>query len=367
MSGDDGVYVESGGQKYKCASLKDFKEFKAFIEDNEGWAEKHSKPWITVWTRAAPAGAPGAGLNLVKMHCTFPNVDPTTMYDALHDPAFRKSWDEKMKEGFNIVQLDERNDIGYYSAKFPFPLGDRDFLNQRMWMEFDNGEYIIKNYSVQHTDCPEKKGSVRGISIITGYYLKPLEGGGTDLLYITHSDIKGSIPHWLLNSATQSMAPTMMDNLGKNGEKYVQWAAENHPADFKPSWRTPKVSWDGSKPNAVTSLVDGDDRDGAAASSDVPATEADELRAELNEARAVLAELQHRGVAIGGSLAPVAPRHTDDPKAVQQYRAIMQATCAFVDRQFVEEGRAPSLEEYLARVHSILDGIRRTLPVASRA
>jgi len=365
MSSEEDVYVESGGQKYKVATLKDFKEFKTYIENNEGWTEKLRKPWITVWIKAAAADGPGAGLNLVKMHCTFPNVEPSTMYDALHDPAFRKSWDDKMKEGYNIAQLDERNDIGYYSAKFPFPMADRDFLNQRMWMEFDNGEYIIKNYSVQHSECPEKKPNVRGVSIITGYYLKPMDGGGTELLYITHSDIKGSIPHMVLNSATQSMAPSMMEKLGKNGENYSSWAAENHPAGFKASWRTPKVSWDG-KSKEPTTLVDTDDR-GDAAASGAPMTEADELRAELNEARAVLAELQHRGVTAGGSLAPVAPRHADDPKAVQQYRAVMQATCAFVDRQFVEEGRAPSLEEYLTRVHAILDGIRRTTPVSARA
>jgi hypothetical protein len=38
----------------------------------------------------------------------------------------------------------------------------------------------------------------------------------------------------------------------------------------------------------------------------------------------------------------------------------MQAACVFVDSQFVEEGRVPTLEEYLCRLRSILDGMRRT-------
>jgi len=66
-------------------------------------------------------------------------------------------------------------------------------LNQRSWRARPaNGEWLIINHSVQHPDCPEKKGFVRAISILTGYYLKKIDGkSGTQLIYATQSDLRG--------------------------------------------------------------------------------------------------------------------------------------------------------------------------------
>jgi hypothetical protein len=346
----DDTFVESAGQKYKLASLNDMIVFRTRVTDDSGWTEKHTSETIKVWTKAADPNGPGAGLNVVKINCFFDNVDPTTMYDALHDPEFRKSWDHNMIEGFNISQLDERNDVGYYAVKFPFPLANRDFLNQRMWAEFENGEYIIKNNMVTHRDCPEKKGFVRATSIISGYYLRPWRNG-TELLYMTHSDVKGSVPHAILNSATQRMAPSMMATLGKNSGNYAQWAQENHPAGWHAPWRTPKVPWEPRGGEEEESLDEE-----ALSSEDVysdaaPAAQVEAMKQHLGEA--------HRGRHGQMTLAPVAPRVHDDPKAIQQYRALMQEACVFVDTQFLEEGRVPSLEEYLSRLRSVVAGMRR--------
>uniref|UniRef100_A0A7S1W7X9 START domain-containing protein n=1 Tax=Neobodo designis TaxID=312471 RepID=A0A7S1W7X9_NEODS len=358
MSSEEDVYVESGGQKYKVATLKDFKEFKTYIENNEGWTEKLRKPWITVWIKAAAADGPGAGLNLVKMHCTFPNVEPSTMYDALHDPAFRKSWDDKMKEGYNIVKLDERNDIGYYCAKFPFPMSDRDFLNQRFWMEFDNGEYIIMNRSVRHSSCPEKKDIVRGVSIITGYYLRPLEGGGTELLYITHSDIKGSIPHMVLNSATQRMCPGAMERLAETSSNYEEWAKKNHPPGFKPTWRTPKVSWEEgaavptinttpSPPPVPTENADEEKK--AREKAEAEALAGKDLKGQLVELRRRLGIAQSEPDAALHFI-DMAPKNSDDPAAAQRFCLRIHKAADAVDARVLEAGKLPPLAEYFVQV-----------------
>jgi len=360
------IYVEHGGARYKVATLREFKMFRERVLDQEGWKEKFKNDTVTVFTKHADPDGPGAGLNLVKVIAKFPTVPPAVMYDALHDPDFRKSWDTNMLEGYNLCQLDARNDIGYYAAKFPFPLANRDFLNQRMWMEFDNGEYIIMNRSVQHAECPPKKNFVRGLSYQTGYYLLPLEGGGCMLYYMTHSDPQGSIPHSVLNSATTRMVPGLMDKLGKNGENYSVWAKENHPAGFQAPWATPKVSWHGdptADAEAAAMLADS----ATPVAGDSPLTIAPPPVKEENRALQGQIDDVRKQLAAAQSSAPptIVPRNSDDPRAVQQYRALMSASCSFVDRQFLEEGRAPTLEEYLTRVRCILEGLKRPTPVAS--
>jgi hypothetical protein len=56
----------------------------------------------------------------VKLFTTLPGTNPDILYDVLHDPDYRKEWDENMIEGYNIEQIDTTNDVGYYSAKVSY-------------------------------------------------------------------------------------------------------------------------------------------------------------------------------------------------------------------------------------------------------
>jgi hypothetical protein len=59
----------------------------------------------------------GQAINIVKLFARFKGISAEVMYDTLHDPDYRKDWDENMIEGYNICQLGPCDDIGYYSAK----------------------------------------------------------------------------------------------------------------------------------------------------------------------------------------------------------------------------------------------------------
>jgi len=54
---------------------------------------------------------------MVKVHAVFNDVSANTMFDVLHDPDYRKEWDEHMLASIEIGYLNPNNDVGYYACK----------------------------------------------------------------------------------------------------------------------------------------------------------------------------------------------------------------------------------------------------------
>lgn len=352
------------------------------------WKTVKNDPELEVYSKVA-GGTVGNGLNMFKVKAKFPNVVPSMMYDSLHDPDFRKTWDDNMLEGFNLCQLDSRNDIGYYGAKFPRFISNRDFLNQRFWMEFDNGEFMICNHTIEHAKCPPKKGFVRALSFLTGFYIQPLRPGqgpeekGACFSYMSHADPKGSIPTWVNNMVSSTLIPSLIGKLDTNAQNYVTWAKNNKPAGWVAPWKTPKLSWDAKSVDDLPGKEETAPQEEVAAKARSAAPPAAAAAAAVSsssngghqsreapggggggaggdhlsvEKESFLDDQRKEQAAL--SLAPIPAQLADDDKATQHYRATMHGACNFVDRQFVQEGKVPSLAEYLSRLRGVLQGAR---------
>lgn len=78
-----------------------------------------------------------------QVRTTFTDVDSATLYDVLHDPDFRKTWDQTMLEGAEICAINPNNDIGYYASKVVLVFFS--FVSVSMWHETDNifGSFLI--------------------------------------------------------------------------------------------------------------------------------------------------------------------------------------------------------------------------------
>jgi len=213
---------------FKLATDADFDSFRAEADSQEGWVEVYNKENFTVWSKKTDSA-----INIVKVLATFDGIPAETLYDVLHDHHYRGTWDESMIEGSVVQMLNSNNEIGYYSAKVPTPVTNRDFVTHRKWRgRPEAGEWIIFNNSVEHKGAPHKKGFVRANSILTGYVIKRV-GSGCSMLYLTQSDPCGWIPGWLVNSLTSSLAPKLLGRLADAAKKYPEWKTKNNP-DHKP-------------------------------------------------------------------------------------------------------------------------------------
>merc|ERR1711991_953631 len=198
------------------------------VQDTKVWSCALDTEDVKVWKRPDPK----APINLVRLWAKIPGVKASLLYDMLNNHAYRKVWDENMIEGKVIEMVSPVDEVGYYAAKAPSPISNRDFCTHRTFKVFDD-KYVIFNKSVDTDKCPEDPNFVRGWSFRTGYLMKDFEGGATPE-YMTQSDPRGWIPKWVTNSVTSSFAPKIVDKMVNAANEYADWLEKN--PDTKPTY-----------------------------------------------------------------------------------------------------------------------------------
>ncbi|KAM4621959.1 START domain containing 14 [Polymixia lowei] len=219
-----------------------FSDFRRQCLSMDNWSNKYDKHGMQVWVEIPPVATTQVNKNSPKVHkikckMTIKDVSASTMYDVLHDGQYRKKWDPSMLESFDIARLSTNADVGYYSWHCPSPLKSRDVVTLRSWQVTDD-EYLIINYSVKHPKHPPRNDFVRAISILTGYFIKPIGPNSCSFTYLSQADPKGSLPKWVVNKASQVLAPKAMKCVHKAGQSYPAWKLQNSP-DQKP-WLFPE-------------------------------------------------------------------------------------------------------------------------------
>jgi hypothetical protein len=232
-----GARVPHKGYLYTTPSDLDFLVFRQMIDDTNGWTLRYEQNEMYSWDRQL-AGEP---MRLIKAFGVFEGVAPELAYDLLHDPEFRIDWDVNRLDGFCIVHLTERTDIGYYAAKVSKPVSNRDFVNMRSWREVGNGEFIIMSTSVPHADVPPKDGIVRAHVRVSGYLVRKY-GTGCSLTYVSHSDPKGWVPSYFINQLTCKLAPNVISSMRNAAGKYPAWIAGKGEAYQRP-WKVAETPW----------------------------------------------------------------------------------------------------------------------------
>eukprot|EP00047_Mylnosiga_fluctuans_P001961 m.222574 g.222574 ORF g.222574 m.222574 type:complete len:295 (+) comp10788_c0_seq1:34-918(+) len=264
--------------RIRVAGEKDFAEFKELLrEDYPGFVLKAEKKerQVKVWAKEFE----GSSIRLFKASAQLA-VSLLDVYDVLHDAEYRATWDEYMLEAKDLYRIDNNNDVGYYLMKWPAPLTNRDFVNQRSWfLSEDKSEFLIMNFSVVLKELPPRPKIIRAVSFLTGYHARATPTG-CHFTYLTQADVKGKLPKWLVNVATSSGAPALLAKIQKATQNYGKWKAKHKP-DYKP-WLKPE-----QHPGTVPMLAPADfDK-----VQDLPQTQAEEIT-EPDTDEAVQAELE---------------------------------------------------------------------------
>ncbi|XP_056456527.1 START domain containing 14 [Gadus chalcogrammus] len=218
-----------------------FSQFRKHCSSTDNWSNKYDKNGMKVWvevpsTTQTQGQKNGSKIHMIKCTMTIQDVSAATMYDVIHDGPYRSTWDSTMIESYDIARLSANADFGYYAWACPSPLKNRDVVTLRSWQVTDE-DYLTVNFSVKHPKYPPRNGLVRAISILTGYLIKPTGPNSCSFTYLSQADPKGSLPKWVVNKASQILAPKVMKSVHKAGQDYPKWKAENVP-DEKP-WLFP--------------------------------------------------------------------------------------------------------------------------------
>ncbi|XP_072837193.2 START domain-containing protein 10 isoform X1 [Pogona vitticeps] len=172
-----------------------FGAFRAECEAEQGWLSRYRREGMAVWGK--PPRAEDPAVHRVKGRIHMPDVPAETAYDVLHDTEYRKKWDLNVLETHEIARLSDNAD-----------------------------------------KYPPRKDLVRAVSLLTGYLVQSTGPNSCSLTYLAQVDPKGSLPKWVVNKASQYLAPKLMKKLHKACLKYTSWKQEHH-ADTKP-WLYPE-------------------------------------------------------------------------------------------------------------------------------
>lgn len=165
---------------------------------------------------------PGSSFLRFKATCVLPHT-PKAVSEFLQDTQNRLTWDA------NVSRLDttliEEGPKGkvlilHSQTKAVGPISARDFVDVVAIRELADGCFVNGGASVLDGRFPEQKGVVRGWnSAGGGWHFAPTPGQDGSVhctvTYVIHSDLKGYLPAFVINSALTGNFVTFFTGLRK--------------------------------------------------------------------------------------------------------------------------------------------------------
>lgn len=176
--------------KHAAASRKALAQVKELAASHDGWTFVTEKDNVKIYTKEVDGGLPMTrGDAVLEAGWTLEQLAA-----IVQSPGARSVWDERYEHAEVKERYTRREYLFYSRMKGTWPVSGRDLVGVSI-AEFKEGEeFIVAMTSVEEPTLPPVSSHVRASLPVSGWIIKPLEGGAIAITYIVHVNLNGNIP-----------------------------------------------------------------------------------------------------------------------------------------------------------------------------
>ncbi len=185
---------------YITKGRESFKKLLEYASSDEGWKKSEEKSGVLVLTRKGDEG-----VSIIKGKGSIP-FTCEEIKAFLWDKEETKKYDKDKEEAKTIEMFPLETEVGYTAYKGKMLASGRDFVYTVNVIRNDEGQLVITSGAVEHEGAPPIKKKVRAQTTVAGWLMTPskTEPGSTDCIYVSHSNLKGSLPKMITNSVAKN-------------------------------------------------------------------------------------------------------------------------------------------------------------------
>lgn len=152
----------------------------------DGWTQLSAAKGVQVWQKKMGEGRPSIVRGvLADVPCG------AGYFLSMSGSTERANWDPMCAKGHLVEVVDEFTSVCYERYHPIFPTSARDFVVLTSVAKRPDGSYLRSAVSVEHPDCPEVSGVVRGQLLLASFLITPNPAtGNCDVQYTLHVDLK---------------------------------------------------------------------------------------------------------------------------------------------------------------------------------
>jgi len=130
------------------------------------------------------------------------NANIDVCVEKLKDLDIYKQMNDRIEKIEVIKEISTKSSLIYQKMKGMLVVSPRDLCYIKTHFPLRNGNHVVIDASVEHSECPEVNKVVRA-GTKNFYMLKRISDDQTELLNYLNIDLKGSIPNFVISKISQ--------------------------------------------------------------------------------------------------------------------------------------------------------------------